>query len=1278
MTRRFLFSALLAAVLAAFALPLRAQEGIGSAASVPVRPGFSAWSRGREAERGGKLDDALAAYSEALRDEPANAEYAAAVERIRYFLAGSLNNQAERALLADNSAQAALLLRRALVFDPQNETARERLRQMESHTVREMSAVPQYAAAAPVLAPQPGTRDFNIRGTARAAWQEVAREFGMLATFDEDATQVQIRFRVADVDFRTAALVLSEQTGTFIRPLDAHSFLVANDTQQKRREYMPQIELTLLLPESDKPERMTEVVRAIRDIAEVVHTQLNTATRTLTLRGSEQDVALAAALVRQLEQPRGEVMLEIDVLDLNRNNAETLGIVPPSSAAVYSLSQQQIQLAQQSTEGLVEVIQQLFGTGGALAGSSPQQISSLLGSGATSLSSLIPPLIAFGGGKTVFLATLPGATANFASQLSAVLSAQRILLRAVDDEPASFFVGQRYPINFSTLSNTFVSPGAALGITGNTYGTGTSPRGVAVASLRASASTTTSGAFLDIITANHDDGTVSVFLGNGDGTFQTAQSYPAGTNPVAVAVGAFCSSVSTATACTNRPTGTLDLAVVDQGTNSVQVLLGNGDGTFRTPGAYAVGAAPSGIVVADFNSDGNPDIAVTNTNDDTISILLGNGDGTFQPATTVPLVNGKGPVGIVAANFGGPPAGAVLSSSCATLQTITNIQRTGGTVTVTLSSPLSVPGGDGVGLVTITGVGDPGFDGTFLVASGSGSVSLTWAQPGADATSGGGSATVGSAVPITSIARSSGTVTATLGVALTVPGGNGTGMVTVSGVTDGSFNGTFVVKSGSGTRTLTWGQSSTPDASSTGGSVDVGSVQTITSITRDNATSTVTATLSSALFIPGGNGTGMVNVSGVPDSTFDGSFVVSSGSGTTTLIWSQAGPDATSAGGSASTGSPVGTLDLAVANSVSNSATVLFRYDNGSFCSQSDVATGTFPVGIAAADFNADGLPDFAVANENSGNVSIFTNSGTAPSTGNPGTAVFTSRLDLPVGSQPDAILAGDFNNDSFQDLLVANSGDGTVTVLFGVGTGAFPANITLQASPILNCSNLPAPSVPCQGLASGDFNSDGLPDIVITAPANNIATVIVNSQQLALPNPQLPYPGFEYQDLGIKAKATPHIHPSGDVTLAFSLEIRSLAATNFNGIPVLTNRTIEQTVRLRPDESSVLSGIFSDQQTLLVTGYPGAADVPGLDYLTSNRNPQVQQTELVIVVTPRIIRRAPRIQQVFYAGHERQAGSAPRGEFEEPERPGPRPFQPGVPPQPREPGETPPGTPRP
>lgn len=119
-------------------------------------------------------------------------------------------------------------------------------------------------------------------------------------------------------------------------------------------------------------------------------------------------------------------------------------------------------------------------------------------------------------------------------------------------------------------------------------------------------------------------GQVTMLMGNGDGTFQSPVSYPAGTG----------SGYFVATADFNGD-GNLDIAVAEQaGANGVIViLLGNGDGTFQAPVSYSTGAtAIASLAVGDFNEDGAPDLAVANGAADSVSILLGNGDGTFRAA----------------------------------------------------------------------------------------------------------------------------------------------------------------------------------------------------------------------------------------------------------------------------------------------------------------------------------------------------------------------------------------------------------------------------------------------------------------------------------------------------------------------------------------------------------------------------------------------------------------------------------------------------------------------
>jgi Bacterial Ig-like domain (group 3)/FG-GAP-like repeat len=157
---------------------------------------------------------------------------------------------------------------------------------------------------------------------------------------------------------------------------------------------------------------------------------------------------------------------------------------------------------------------------------------------------------------------------------------------------------------------------------------------------------------LDIAVANNATNAISILLGNGDGTFQAPTTLlPSSFGALSIAVGDF-----------NRE-GNLDLAVVIPGdgqpgdaTGTVNILLGNGNGTFQPAQAYVVGTSPGSIAAADFNGDGFLDLAVLNTGDDNVTVLLGAGDGTFAleqtcVATFVPGTHPEGTPSCATATF---------------------------------------------------------------------------------------------------------------------------------------------------------------------------------------------------------------------------------------------------------------------------------------------------------------------------------------------------------------------------------------------------------------------------------------------------------------------------------------------------------------------------------------------------------------------------------------------------------------------------------------------------
>lgn len=187
---------------------------------------------------------------------------------------------------------------------------------------------------------------------------------------------------------------------------------------------------------------------------------------------------------------------------------------------------------------------------------------------------------------------------------------------------------------------------------------------------------------LDLLTACDSTGRLSVRRGNGNGTFGAPTEYAVGIGVSSVVAGNFdgdgvldlamagddsvvtqhgrvdgtfddpvrfaAPSPSRVIAGDLDRDGAPDLVACSQGTNSVTVLRGRGDGAFTSLGCFATGASPAEPVLADWNGDGNPDLAVVNQASNSVSLLLGRGDGGFEPARNI--IVGPGPWDIAAAD----------------------------------------------------------------------------------------------------------------------------------------------------------------------------------------------------------------------------------------------------------------------------------------------------------------------------------------------------------------------------------------------------------------------------------------------------------------------------------------------------------------------------------------------------------------------------------------------------------------------------------------------------
>jgi general secretion pathway protein D len=381
-------------------------------------------------------DDPITAYEDyyqAWKLEPKNLRYKTAYERLRFVAASAHVSRGEKLLAQKDTTGALTEFLRALEIDPSNELAHQDIQkardQFSSPKPNQETAIPQNKAeeltevGSPVqlkpISDEPLT--LHMTEDSKVVYQTVGKAAGINVLFDPEYTSKRIQVDIANVSLLDALRIVGVSSGTFWHPVTSNTIFVAMNTRAKRQELEEEAVQTFYLANTAQQNDLNDIQTALRNL--LVNAKLYgvPSQSAIVMRATPDELLLAQKLINDLDKSRPEVVVDVALLEVNRDKTRTIGLQLPGS---FSVQLQPPNATSTTTSGTTTTT-----TGTTTSSTTNLTLNNLANLNGTN-----------------FAVTVGAATANLMLSDSDTKVLQNPSIRATDGQKADLKIGSRIPV----------------------------------------------------------------------------------------------------------------------------------------------------------------------------------------------------------------------------------------------------------------------------------------------------------------------------------------------------------------------------------------------------------------------------------------------------------------------------------------------------------------------------------------------------------------------------------------------------------------------------------------------------------------------------------------------------------------------------------------------------------------------------------------------------------------------------------------------------------------